>query len=66
MMRLARLLPPETAHALALRGLGLLGPGAAAPASPQSLRTTLWGRRLANPIGLAAGLDKDGVAIAGF
>lgn len=65
MMRLARLLPPEAAHALALRGLVLLGTGAPQP-DPEPLRIALWGRCLANPLGLAAGLDKDGVAIAGF
>ncbi len=65
MMRLARLLPPESAHALALRGIALLGTGAPQP-DPELLRIALWGRRLANPLGLAAGLDKDGVAIAGF
>ena len=65
MMRLARLLPPEAAHAVALRALALLGP-AEAPADPERLRTALWGRRLSNPIGLAAGLDKDALALAGF
>lgn len=64
-MRLARLLPPETAHALALRGLGLVGPKPAPP-DPESLRIALAGRRLSNPIGLAAGLDKDGIAIGGL
>ena len=33
---------------------------------PPSLRTTLWGRAVDNPIGLAAGFDKDGEAIAGL
>ncbi len=65
MMRLSRLLPPEMAHSLALRALSLLGPGTQ-PADPERLHATIWGRELANPIGLAAGLDKDAVAIAGF
>lgn len=29
-----------------------------------ALRTTLWGRELSNPVGLAAGFDKDGALIA--
>ena len=65
MMRLARLLPPETAHRLALSALSLIGPGGP-PADAPHLRTTLWRRTLSNPLGLAAGLDKDGVALAGF
>lgn len=64
-MHMVRLLPPETAHDLALRALSLVRPGAAAP-GPPGLRVTLWGRSLANPIGLAAGLDKDAVALAAF
>ena len=53
------LLDPETAHRatiVALR-LGLAGraPAAAAP----SLRTRLWGLTFPNPVGLAAGFDKD-------
>jgi dihydroorotate dehydrogenase len=65
MMRLARLLPPEAAHALALRGLSLAVPGRCG-GDPQRLQTVLWGRRIANPIGLAAGLDKDALALAGL
>ncbi len=62
-------LDPETAHGLAVRGAALLGrvPGGpallarlAAP-NPPSLRQFLWGIPFANPIGLAAGFDKDGV-----
>ncbi|KAF8517147.1 hypothetical protein BU17DRAFT_67072 [Hysterangium stoloniferum] len=32
----------------------------------ESLATELWGRQLSNPIGLAAGFDKDGEAIDGL
>ncbi len=51
-------LDPERAHALTLAGLrtGLLP--AAAPDDP-ILRTTLAGLELPNPVGLAAGFDKD-------
>ncbi|MBM3531479.1 MAG: quinone-dependent dihydroorotate dehydrogenase [Alphaproteobacteria bacterium] len=60
-----RLLPPETAHHLALRAMALgLGPRRS-PERPR-LAQTLWGRRFPNPLGLAAGLDKDAVAPAGF
>jgi dihydroorotate dehydrogenase len=65
MMRLARLLPAEEAHRLALGVLALLGP--ARPGSdPPRLGLSLWGRALPNPIGLAAGLDKDGMALMGL
>jgi len=52
-------LPPETAHRATITALKLgLGPVASEPDDPV-LATTLWGRRFANPIGLAAGFDKD-------
>jgi len=51
-------LPPETAHELTLRALAM-GPAGAAPPDPPSLAQTLWGRRFPNPLGLAAGFDKD-------
>ncbi|HTZ34451.1 MAG TPA: dihydroorotate dehydrogenase (quinone), partial [Stellaceae bacterium] len=55
-------LPAETAHRLTLRalalGAGRLLGGAAEP-DPPSLGQTLWGRRFANPLGIAAGFDKD-------
>ncbi len=49
----------EAAHGLALRALktGLV-PRDRKP-DPQALGVELWGRRLANPIGLAAGFDKN-------
>jgi dihydroorotate dehydrogenase len=64
-------LDPEDAHTLALAGLRLgLGPQDRAP-SPPELATTLAGLKLANPIGLAAGFDKnaqvlDAMLRAGF
>lgn len=52
-------LDAETAHGLAIRALksGLL-PGDRKP-DPPSLLVTVWGRQLPNPIGLAAGFDKN-------
>ena len=49
----------EAAHALALRALKSgLTPGDGRDDSP-SLRVGIWGRHLPNPIGLAAGFDKN-------
>ncbi|MEE4118101.1 MAG: quinone-dependent dihydroorotate dehydrogenase [Paracoccaceae bacterium] len=59
-----RLVDPETAHALALRGLraGLVPlPG---PVTSARLATDLAGLALPNPIGLAAGFDKNAEALA--
>ena len=56
-------LDPETTHRVtlhALRGMARLGlPPAAAPASAECARTVM-GIRFPNPVGLAAGLDKNG------
>ena len=66
-----RLLDPETAHHAALFGLRAgLGPRARANKYPR-LRTTLAGLDLPNPIGMAAGFDKnaeapDALIAAGF
>ncbi len=57
------LLPPEAAHALALTALRLglaLAPG---PVTSARLATSLAGLALPNPVGLAAGFDKNAVAI---
>jgi dihydroorotate dehydrogenase len=62
---LLRALPAEGAHRLTLRalsaGLGGLVAGQAEPDSP-SLRQTLWAREFPNPIGIAAGFDKEAQA----
>ena len=53
-------LPAETAHGLTVRALAAgLGPSAGDPDDPV-LATTVAGLALANPIGLAAGFDKNG------
>ena len=56
---LFRLLPPEAAHRATLRALALGIAPKAAPVDPASLGVTLWRRRFPNPVGLAAGFDKD-------
>ncbi len=59
---LLRLLPAEEAHRVAMLALsrGLVPLCKHEP--PPSLSTTVWGRRFASPIGLAAGFDKDALA----
>jgi dihydroorotate dehydrogenase len=65
-MWLARLLPPETAHDVALYGLAWVPQLRASKKDEPQLRQQLWGRSVSNPVGLAAGLDKDAVAVAGL
>ena len=58
-LRLLRCLDPETAHGLALKALAAgLGPKTGPVASPR-LTTTLAGLALPNPVGIAAGFDKN-------
>lgn len=63
-MAALRRLDPETAHGLALRAVHT--PLAALPGPVQSdrLRTRIAGLTLPNPVGLAAGFDKNATAIA--
>jgi dihydroorotate dehydrogenase len=57
---LMRLLPPEAAHRATIRALAAgFAPREAAP-DPAALSMRLWGQTLPNPVGLAAGFDKDG------
>jgi dihydroorotate dehydrogenase len=59
-----RRLDPEAAHGLALRALRAgLGPRGGPVTNPR-LRVNLAGLDLPNPIGLAAGLDKNATAVA--
>jgi len=67
--RLLFSLPPETAHELALHSLSLLGTKTLSDfvarryASGPMLPSTRFGLLFKNPVGLAAGFDKDGVAL---
>jgi len=49
---------PERAHGLAIAGLKLAG-GTAPPAAAGNLATEVAGIRFPNPVGMAAGFDKD-------
>ncbi len=57
---LLRALPPETAHRLTLMALAAGFGGRARTPDPPVLAQRLWGRDFPNPIGIAAGFDKDG------
>ncbi|PWG16245.1 quinone-dependent dihydroorotate dehydrogenase [Salibaculum griseiflavum] len=62
-LRAIRAVDPETGHGLALKALNMgLGPKAGPVTSPR-LKTTLAGLDLPNPVGLAAGFDKNAVAL---
>lgn len=57
-------LDPERAHDLAIKSLELgLYPRATAPDDPR-LAQTVWGLTFRNPVGMAAGFDKDARVIA--
>ncbi len=62
--RLLFMLPPEAAHRLALAVLRAWGEVAQAPAGTRPVR--VMGLDFPNRVGLAAGLDKDAVAVRGF
>ena len=62
-MRVLRSTDPEVAHGLALKSLNLgLGPKAGPFTTPR-LATTVAGISLPNPVGLAAGFDKNATAL---
>lgn len=62
-LRALRSFDPETAHGLALKALNAgLGPRGGPVTSPR-LKTTLAGLDLPNPVGLAAGFDKNAEAL---
>jgi len=62
---LLRRIDPETAHGLAIKALQT-APLPAAPADDPVLAVEIAGLRLPNPVGLAAGLDKNGEALKGL
>ena len=57
------LLPPEAAHAVALKALRLGLAPAPGPVTSARLASSLAGLALPNPVGLAAGFDKNAVAV---
>ncbi|WP_299614746.1 quinone-dependent dihydroorotate dehydrogenase [uncultured Tateyamaria sp.] len=59
-----RKLDPEVAHGLALKALHTPLASLPGPVTSPRLRTTLAGMDLPNPVGLAAGFDKNATAIA--
>ena len=59
LMPALRCLDPETAHSLALMALTLGLAPPVADAERPILKTRVWGLDFANPVGLAAGFDKD-------
>ncbi|MDS4073874.1 MAG: quinone-dependent dihydroorotate dehydrogenase [Defluviicoccus sp.] len=61
-----RQVEPERAHGLAIAALrlGLVPP--ACPVDAPSLRSQVWGLDFANPLGVAAGFDKNAQAVAGL
>ncbi|MDR3522234.1 MAG: quinone-dependent dihydroorotate dehydrogenase [Acidocella sp.] len=60
---LMRLLDPETAHHLAVQALRLGLAGCDRSGDDECLKVNAFGRSLRNPIGLAAGFDKNAVAV---
>ncbi len=58
-------LDAETAHHLTLAILSMMPPLPVAP-DPLELRIALWGMEFSNPIGLAAGMDKDAIAVGAW
>lgn len=62
-------LPPESAHAVALRALNfayITGLSRLLFATPPAAPRTVMGLQFPNPIGLAAGFDKNGICINGL
>jgi dihydroorotate dehydrogenase len=66
LLPLLRRIDPERAHELALHALRLGLAGRAAPDDDPVLAIDALGRHFTNPIGLAAGFDKNAVAVAGL
>ncbi|MFP4238070.1 MAG: quinone-dependent dihydroorotate dehydrogenase [Rhodosalinus sp.] len=62
-LALLRRIDPETAHGLALRALQAGAAPLPGLVTSDRLRCELAGLRLANPVGLAAGFDKNAVAL---
>ncbi|XP_069124099.1 dihydroorotate dehydrogenase (quinone), mitochondrial-like isoform X2 [Argopecten irradians] len=61
-----RVLDAETAHKLAVKAAKYKMVPRQWKPDPPSLSTTVFGRKFTNPVGLAAGFDKDGEAVEGL
>ncbi len=59
-------LDPERAHELSLHLLARLGQLIPPPPPPEAAPVTVMGLRFPNRVGLAAGLDKNGIAVDGL
>ena len=64
--RALHVLPPETAHNFGLLALGCIRTPTTAAHFSASLRTNAMGLTFASPIGLAAGFDKNALALGAF
>jgi dihydroorotate dehydrogenase len=65
-MPLLRQLDPEVAHQLSIKAVNWDFAPIDATKDHQSLQTTVWGIEFPNPIGLAAGFDKQALAMDGL
>lgn len=65
MMNPLMLLPPEMAHKAGICAMKM-GLGPRAKADDPALQVQLFGKTLSNPVGLAAGAEKQGEALAGW
>ncbi|XP_076449793.1 dihydroorotate dehydrogenase (quinone), mitochondrial-like isoform X3 [Babylonia areolata] len=65
-MPMTRLLDPERVHNLAVTAAKYKLVPRPRIADPPSLKSEVWGRTFSNPVGLAAGFDKQGEAVDGL
>ncbi|XP_031847532.2 dihydroorotate dehydrogenase 2 [Nomia melanderi] len=63
---LIQLVDPEFAHNAAIKVLKYRLLGKQKSEDPPSLRTNVWGLQFKNPLGMAAGFDKQGEAVEGL
>lgn len=61
-----RVIDPETTHNIAVMLAKYRFVPKQKKPDPPILHTSLWGKQFSNPVGLAAGFDKDGVAVDGM
>lgn len=65
-MKALRSIDPETSHGLAIRAIQMGLANAPGQITSPRLRTTVAGLDLPNPVGLAAGFDKNATALSGL